>query len=110
MLRSIPVLDRAAPGHGVLSVDPDRDGIFRRMPLVSRLAGRLAPSLELEVLRLTAGAPWIDLYADRGALRGVGVGPLRIPTQADGSLWIHFSPHDARRFVSAADVPFRTHR
>ena len=103
-LRSIPILDRAAPGHGLLSVDLDPDGIIRRMPLVSRLAGRLAPSFDLELLRLTAGAPWIDLYADRAAVHGIGVGPLRVPTQADGSVWIHFSPHDGQRFVSAADV------
>src|SRR5258707_33022 len=86
--RTLPVLDNAARGHGVLSVDPDSDGIFRRMPLVSLLSGRLAPSLELELLRLTAGTQWIDFYAGRTAARGIGIGPLRIPTQADGSIWV----------------------
>jgi adenylate cyclase len=103
-LRSIPVLDDAAGGRGVLSVDPDPDGVFRRLPLVSVLSGRLAPSMSLEMLRLAIDAPWIDLYVDGGAVLGVGVGELRVPTQDDGSVWIHFSPHDDRRFVSAADV------
>lgn len=103
-VRSIPVLDRAASGHGVLSVDPDRDGVFRRMPLVSMVSGRLAPSMALEMLRLTAKAPSLGLYAEDGVVRGVGVGPLKIPTQADGSVWVHFSPHDSRRFVPAMDV------
>jgi serine phosphatase RsbU (regulator of sigma subunit)/CHASE2 domain-containing sensor protein len=103
-LRSVPVLDNAASGHGMLSVDPDPDGVFRRVPLVSVLSGRLAPSMGLEMLRLTAKASWFDLYVDRGAVQGVGVDPLKIPTQADGSVWVHFSPHDSRRYVSAADV------
>jgi serine phosphatase RsbU (regulator of sigma subunit) len=88
----------------VLSVDPDSDGVFRRLPLVSVLSGRHAPSFALEMLRLTAKAPAINLYVEDGAAMGVGVGPLNIPTQADGSIWVHFSPHDPRRFVSAADV------
>lgn len=103
-LRSIPVLDNAAAGHSLLSVDPDSDGVVRRVPLVSQLSGRLAPSLALEVLRLAAEASWYDLYARAGVVQGVGVGPLKIPTQSDGSVWVHYSPHDSRRFVSAADV------
>jgi len=103
-VRSIPVLDNAATGHGVLSVDPDLDGVFRRLPLVSVVSDRLAPSMALEMLRLTAQASWFDLYVDDGNVQGVGVGPIRIPTQADGTVWIHYSPHDGRRFVSAADV------
>jgi adenylate cyclase len=103
-LRNIPVLDNAATGHGVLSVDPDPDGVFRRVPLVSVLSGRLAPSMALEMLRLTAKASWFDLYVSDGDVEGVGVGSLRIPTQADSSVWVHFSPQDSRRYVSAADV------
>lgn len=103
-VRSIPVLDNAASAHGVLSVDADPDGAFRRMPLVAMLSDRLAPSMALEMLRLTAKASFLELYADGGAVQGVGVGPLKIPTQADGTVWVHFSPHDGRRYVSAADV------
>lgn len=103
-LRSIPALDNAASGHGVLSVDADPDGAFRRLPLLSSISGRLAPSLDLEMLRLAAKAPWIDLHLGRHAILGATVGPLAIPTEPDGSLWIDFSAHDGRRFVSAADV------
>ena len=103
-LRSLPLLDNAAAGHGVLSIDSDRDGVFRRVPLVSHVSGRLAPSLSLEMLRLVAKAPWIDLYLKRGGVRGVAVGPLAVPTQSDGSVWVNYSPHDPLRFVSAAAV------
>lgn len=102
--RSIKTLDSVAAGHGVLSVHPDDDGVFRRLPLVSVVSDRLAPSMALELLRLAAKADWINLHTERGAVKGVGLGPVSIPTQPDGSVWVHFSPHDPRRFVSAADV------
>lgn len=103
-LRSIATIDAAARGHGLLSVDADADGLFRRVPLVSVLSDRLAASMALEMLRLTAKAQWIDLHTKAGAVQGVGVGPLMVPTQSDGSVWIHFSPHDPRRYLRAADV------
>jgi adenylate cyclase len=103
-LRSIPPLDRAATGHGVVSVTPDPDGVFRRLPMLSLISGRLAPAFDLEMLRLAARAPWIDLYLGNRGVKGVAVGPLEIPTQSDASIWINFSPHDERRFVSASDV------
>jgi adenylate cyclase len=106
-LRSIPELDKAAAGHGVISVIPDPDGIFRRLPMVSRLSGRLAPALSMEILRLalSSTAPsWPRLYYNHRDIVGVGVGELRIPTQHDGSIWINFSSHDPSRFISAADI------
>jgi serine phosphatase RsbU (regulator of sigma subunit) len=103
-LRSVVMIDTAAKGHGLLSVDADADGAFRRVPLVSVVANRLAPSMALELLRLTAKAPWITLYSEADRATGLGVGPLRIPVQADGSAWVHFSPHDPKRYVAAADV------
>ncbi|HWM61888.1 MAG TPA: CHASE2 domain-containing protein, partial [Rhizomicrobium sp.] len=104
-LRSIPELDHAAAGHGVLSVTPDSDGTFRRLPTVSLVSGRRAPALSLEMLRLAQpGAGWPHLYYSGHGVVGVGVGELRIPTQSDGSIWVNFSSHDPSRFISAADV------
>ena len=103
-LRSIPVLDNAAAGHGAISVDPDDDGVFRRLPLVVAFNNRLAPALCLEMLRLAAGTPVIGLQVGHGSIAAIHVGPLAIPTQSDGSIWIHYSPHDDGRFVSAVDV------
>jgi serine phosphatase RsbU (regulator of sigma subunit)/CHASE2 domain-containing sensor protein len=104
VLRDIPELDRAAAGHGVLSVTPDPDGVFRRLPLITLESGRLAPSLDLEMLRIAARAPLASLYLDNHAIRKISVGPLDIQTQADGDLWVDFTLHDGSRFVSAADV------
>jgi serine phosphatase RsbU (regulator of sigma subunit) len=103
-IRSIPELDRAAPGHGLLSVAPDADGVYRRLPMFSVVAGRLVPNFSLETLRLAAHSPSIALYLKDHGVKGVAVGDLKLPTQSDGSMWINFSPRDDRRFVSAVDV------
>ena len=75
-----------------------------RLPLVVAFNDRLVPLLPLELLRLVAATPVIGLRAAHGKIREVRLGPLAIPTQSDGSLWIHYSPHDDGRFVSAVDV------
>jgi serine phosphatase RsbU (regulator of sigma subunit) len=56
------------------------------------------------MLRLAAAAPWIELHLKGGRVSGVAVGPLALPTQADGTVWVHFSRHDPQRFVAASDV------
>lgn len=103
-LRSQPPLDLAAPGHGLLSIDLDTDGMVRRVPTLSLLGGQLAPGLSLETLRLAMRSPWIDARTAGGRLHDIELGPLAIPTQADGRIWVDFTGHDERRFISAADI------
>ncbi len=103
-LRSLKRLDEAAPGHGVLSVDLGSGEVVRRLPLFSVIDGRLAPSLDLEMMRLAQQAPWVDLYRNGRSVWAVGVGDVRVQTEKDGANWIDYSPHDPTRFISAADV------
>jgi serine phosphatase RsbU (regulator of sigma subunit) len=100
-LRSIPAIDLAAAGHGVISSDPDRDGFFRRLHLLSTIDGRVAPSLALDTYRLTAGAPLFSLRGDRIGVRGVGVGKSVFPVERDGTLRIDFAPRDEWTVCSA---------
>jgi serine phosphatase RsbU (regulator of sigma subunit)/CHASE2 domain-containing sensor protein len=104
-LRSVPAIDQAAAGHGLMSNDPDADGVFRHLRLLSTVAGSPAPDLSLEVYRLAARAPYLSLYTTPGGrgLRGIGVGPSTFPTARDGSLWIDYS-RDPTPLVSAKDV------
>lgn len=104
LLRSLPEIDAAAAGHGVLSADPDLDGIVRRMPLAARLSDTILPSLELEMLRLAVGANWITLNGDASGAQSVTVGELSIPVQSNGMMWLHYGRHDPARFVSASSV------
>lgn len=105
-VQSIPVLTAAAPGHGALSFIPDEDGVLRRLPLLFDLQGRLVPSLAAETLRLAMGASRYTVQAapDDGGVIGLRLGPLRIPTTADGSMWVHYTPPHPARYVPAWQV------
>jgi len=102
-LRSLDELDAAAHGHGLLSVDP-RGGIVRRVPLTATVNGVLTPALSMETLRLASGNAGFLITAGRKGVQGIGVGDLFVRTNADGTIWVHFGPHDEDRFVSAVDV------
>lgn len=102
-LRSLPGIDRAAAGHGLLNAEPER-GIVRRLPLVASIGDYPVFTLALESLRVATGEPLFTLKSDARGLTHVAIGDFDVPVQADGSLWLHFTPHDPTRYVSAADV------
>jgi len=102
-LRSLDELDAAARGHGLLSVDP-RGGVVRRVPMTAAVNGVLTPALSMETLRLASGNASFLITSDRKGVRGIGVGDLFVPTNSDGTIWVHFGHHDEDRFVSAVDV------
>jgi len=102
-LRSLPEIDEAAKGHGLLSADTEA-GVVRRVPLVAQVGAALVLPLSLETLRLATGQPLFVVRAAAGGVDAVEIGDLSLPTQADGRLWVHYTPHDPARFVSAARV------
>ncbi|MGH8732035.1 MAG: CHASE2 domain-containing protein, partial [Burkholderiales bacterium] len=102
-LRSLPQLDGAVRGHGLLSVDT-RGGVVNRVPLVASVAGVLTPALSIELLRIASDMPGFSITADGGGVRSIGVADTVIPANPDGWVWVHFSAHDEARFVSALDA------
>jgi CHASE2 domain-containing sensor protein/serine phosphatase RsbU (regulator of sigma subunit) len=102
-LRSLPVLDDAAIGHGLLSVDP-RGGVVRRVPLIAAVQDTLTPALAIEMLRVGSGAPAVSVTTGPRGVKSVSVADVTVPTDPDGAVWIHFRPSDPGRSVSAADV------
>jgi adenylate cyclase len=102
-LTNIAELDRAAAGHGVLSVGAS-DDVIRRAPLMVRIGDQLVPSFVTEMLRVALGAPVIRLYVEGAAVETVAVAAFAVPTDADGQIRLHYSKRDARRYVSAVDV------
>jgi serine phosphatase RsbU (regulator of sigma subunit) len=102
-LRSLDEIDRAAVGHGLTSVDPER-GVVRRAPLLARVGDRLVASLGVEMLRVVEGAPPLLVRVAGSRVEAVRVGDFVLPSAPDGSAWIHYTRHDPTRFVSAAEV------
>ena len=103
VLRSLGEIERAASGHGALAVTPEIDGVVRRVPLLIRIGDAVMPTLALEMLRVAVGTEVALESAGRG-VGAVSVGPFRVPSEADGRMWVPYSRHEDWRFLSAADV------
>ena len=104
LLRNVPVLEQAASGRGLFTIRVERDGIVRRVPMVMMAQGAILPSLTLEMLRVVSGTNTLLIKTDEAGIKSVAVPGFEIPTNRNGQLWVHFSPHDPARYVSAADV------
>ncbi|CAH2807042.1 MAG: Adenylate cyclase (EC [uncultured Paraburkholderia sp.] len=105
VLASLPQLQAAAHGEALLSVALEQ-GVVRHIPLIMGLGNKLVPSLPMEMLRLATGSTAIDVFADSSGVQAVGVADVKVPTQPDGDIWLHFaSIHSTLgRYVSARDV------
>jgi adenylate cyclase len=104
LLRNLPELEQSAAGRGLFSINPERDGIVRRVPIVMKAGDKIVPALTLDLLRVVAGSDAILIRTDESGVHNVAVPGLELPTDPNGRIWVHFSPHDKSRYVSARDV------
>ena len=103
LLSSVPEIDRAAAGRGLISVDlPER--LVRRVPLVARVGDTPVPALALELWRVGTGARQFSLSDAGNGLLLVEFAAASVPVQRDGSMWVRYSRHDQTRFVSASQL------
>ena len=89
IIANIPELENNSVGAGIVSTEPEIDGVVRRMPTVAVVDGVLYPSLALETLRVIAGDPSFQIK-----LSPIGIDKMRIPqfgkikTDTIGRVWI----------------------
>jgi adenylate cyclase len=104
LLRSTPVLETAASGRGLLTINTERDGIVRRVPVIMQAQGVTMPSLSFEMLRVATGSDTIFIKSNEAGITSVAVKGFAVPTDRNGQLWVHFAHYDPSIYVSAADV------
>jgi adenylate cyclase len=104
LLRNTPVLEKAAGGRGLLTINPERDGIIRRVPMIMQAQGAVIPSLSFEMLRAATGTDTIFIKSDKAGIKSIAVKGFEIPTDRNGQLWVHFAPYDPSLYVSAVDL------
>lgn len=104
LLRNMPVLEMAAAGRGIVTIQSERDNIIRRVPLVMKAGDLIVPALSLEMLRVVTGAGAILIRTDPVGIRAVAVPGLELPTDENGQMWINYTRQDYSRYVSAKDV------
>ena len=77
------------------------------MPMLWQTAAGPLPNLSLEALRVALGETTVQIIGTPGSdgvVSAIGLGDYRIPTTADGQMWLHYRREDRRLYVSAADV------
>jgi adenylate cyclase len=104
LLRNTAVLEQAAAGRGLLTINPERDGIVRRVPMILLAQGVTMPSLSFEMLRVITGTDTIFIKSDQAGIKSIGVKGFQVPTDANGQLWVHFARRDASILIPAVDV------
>ncbi|MGJ5205782.1 CHASE2 domain-containing protein [Bradyrhizobium sp. HKCCYLR20261] len=104
LLRNVPLIEHAAAGRGLFTIEPERDGIVRRVPMVMRAQDIKMLALSFETLRVVAGVDTVRVKADTGGITSIGFGPLQIPTDGNAKIWVHYANHDPSIYVSAIDV------
>jgi adenylate cyclase len=104
LLRNVLPIEQAAAGRGLFSINPERDGIVRRVPVIMEAQDTLVPSLTMDMLRVVTRASAILIRTDQAGVRAVAVPGLELPTDSRGQFWVYFNKHDQARYVSAADV------
>ncbi len=103
-VRSLPGLEAAASGLGMLTVVPERDSVVRCAPLLLWAGMFIQPGFAVELLRVASGASSLIVKRDAAGVKSIAVAGAQIPSDADGRLWVAFAAHDAGRYVSATDV------
>ncbi len=110
---NIKLLDDSAQGVGSMSIG-NNDLVVRQLPTFERIGDQLIPSLALEMTRVALGASTFQIkssnasseeaYGAQTGINNIKLGPLTIPTTAEGNAWIYFTPTKNIPSVSAADV------
>ena len=110
-VRTLPQIESGAAGNGALNSIPDFDQILRRVPLLLEMGDALYPSLSAEAMRVaqgaatnvvkSSGASGVLSFGEKTGVHQIRIGALEIPTDAAGRMWVHFTPHEPRRYLSA---------
>lgn len=101
---AVPALAEAAT-NGHINALPDADGLYRRVPLVLRAAGRLTPALSLQLAARHLGAQALMLTIGANGVEDLRLGEHVVHVNPAGQIWVnHLGPPQTFRHVSAKDV------
>jgi adenylate cyclase len=114
---NLQVLQESAASGGHFTLDPDPDGILRRLPMLAEYGGAYFEPLSLAIVRMLLGQPqlvpgypsdkiWSKNYS---GLEWIEVGPVRIPVDEGVTALIPYRGKGGRegrsyKYISAVDV------
>jgi adenylate cyclase len=108
---SLKELQDKAQGTGSLNWIPEQDQIIRRLPMVIRVGETLYPAFAADMLRLAQGASTYVIkssgasgekaFGEKTGIVAVKIGEFEVPTEANGQMWIRFTPESKQRYLPA---------
>ena len=111
---SLKEMQDNAQGTGSLNWIPEHDQIIRRMPIVISVGETLYPSFAADLLRLaqgastyvvkSSGASGEKAFGEKTGIVKVRIGDFEVPTEANGQMWIRFTPESKERYLPAWKV------
>jgi adenylate cyclase len=104
LVQNLPVISEAAAGRGLFTVEPDPDGIFRRIGLVMLVEDHIRLGLSAEMLRIATGGQAFATRTGEAGIEGIVVGGVFVPTDGNGRVWPWFNGSSRDRYVSAGSV------
>ena len=112
ILRNVSELEEAAAGLGMVALEPEIDGVVRRVNMGIKIGEQIYPTLTLEMIRLALGQENLVFNVDNEAqtssikMRGLKqMGTPEIPTDARFRTWVHFRPTTSQiTYISASDI------
>ncbi|MGE0517502.1 MAG: CHASE2 domain-containing protein [Candidatus Binatia bacterium] len=103
--QNLPPLAAAAAGLGYFNFFPDRDGLFRRVPMAIAFGDRVTMPLSLAVLRHAWPQRPAAIRLGPYGVESLRLGAELLPVDRWGQLLINYrGPRRTFRHVSAADV------
>lgn len=95
-----PILESNAAGIAAANLEPEPDGVVRRVPVAFHLGAGLIPGMAAEVLRLTQKRADITMVSDEhdplSFLSGIGIASLetskgQVATDKGGRVWLRYA-------------------
>lgn len=103
LIRNQPQIAQNAKGEGAVGIEPGRDGILRRIPLVISAEGRLVPAFATALAALADHQPLVAVQTDAHGIERVLTGNAAVPTDRNGQAILHFAPAELH-YIAASDV------
>ena len=113
MQNNLPSLEDSAAGVGSMSIGGD-SSIVRSLPTFEVVNGQIVPSLMLETLRIAIGASTYQIkssnasgelaFGESTGVNNIKLGNVIIPTNSDGTLWLHSTYKENLNIIPADKV------
>jgi len=106
VVNNIASFSGAAVSSGFFNVQPDQDGVIRKVPMLIEYQDRFYPALSLATLMMALDSQQLLLNISAAGIDSLQLDELTLPLDPQGNFLIHFQDDDEQRVntISAIDI------